>query len=644
MKRPKDPPKKPPVPVSAVSAMSKTARSVISQIMESPTKHFTTCVQWYDDNGQVWAGPIAQEAMDPENRERCLVPKPNVLQERIERAIAYASKLGIPARIIVLKGRRSGSSLGCAAIVNLRLRRKKAKALVMADEYDRSDDLFDMVSQFATTDVAPWGFGAKATDTKIEYGNGSMIKKETAKDKNAGRGAGYRTVWFSEAAHYPSDGKRDARTLMLATLNTIPQKVGTLVIVESTANGPAGFYPETWHGAEWPADETYWKKWDQPSPRKENNIWLRVFAAWFEIERNAIDCTEAERERIFSTLTHAEKYGVEHYAWTAEQLKWRRYVVSNNFGGDEKKFDQEYPHSPESAFLATGTPAFDRDALRIMRGEAERARDEWQYGVLQTSGVSRSDLLMGKNRSHLRVQFHRTSIDEAWFAMIEPPKDGCRYIMPVDPASGAEVTDGTGDLDRTSIPILRAGYMRLDADGNPVQVPPRLVARIMWQMMDQHPEQDDTTLMAIAASHLYGYPVIPVETNKGEWVIGCFKRAGLNLYRTRTTPRDRTERVLEKYGWYTSEESRRVLVETMRAFVRGADFTDPATGNAILRPGVLIEDTHSIAELESFIRDKRGKFAASAGCHDDDVIALALGLHLIDSATLYRVKPRKAAR
>jgi hypothetical protein len=35
-----------------------------------------------------------------------------------------------------------------------------------------------------------------------------------AQDKNSGRGGGYRATWYSEAAHYPTDGVRDANTMM----------------------------------------------------------------------------------------------------------------------------------------------------------------------------------------------------------------------------------------------------------------------------------------------------------------------------------------------------------------------------------------------------------------------------------------------
>ena len=626
--------------MSAAVQLSPQAKAAIARALASPTKHMTLCVSWSDDNGDLWAGPLARAAMPADQAERHQTPEANVLQLRIERAIAYARRRGIPARIIVLKGRRSGSSLGCANVFNLECRRQKTQAVAMADQYDRSAEIFGMMSAFATSDVTPWGFGVKVSDTRIVYGNGSVVKKETALDKNAGRGAGNRLAWFSEAAHYPSDGDRDARTLMLATLNTIPQKVGTLVIAESTANGPEGWFPETWNAAEWPDDETYWQRWETAQTKKPDNLWIRVFAAWFEIPRNAIPCTPTEAKDIMARLSTSERQGVERYGWTPEQIKWRRNVVANNFSGDERTFDQEYPHSPDSAFLATGSPAFNRDSLAILRARAERAVDAWRWGVLEPQGASFADIIEGRT-TDMRVQFRPTPAEEAWFGFIEPPTDGLSYILPVDPASERDVSDGKNDLDAMSCLVFRAAYTT-EQEAVTVNVRPRLVARIAPEVMDTHPTADQTIYLISLISHWYGRCIIPVETNKGEWVISLAKRAALPLYRTRTSARDQRTEITSKLGFYTTEESRLAILKTLQSLTHGVEM-ETVAGDTVRDVGVDLEDLRLVQQMETFQRDKRGKYIAAPGKHDDDVLCTALGLHLIASATTYHA-PRKRRR
>lgn len=595
---------------------------------------------WADDDAQLWGGPLAQRCMSPEDAERALCPQANTLQLRIQQAVDWCMEQKIPARIVVLKGRRSGSSLYCTKLFDLECRKRAGtKGIIMGDEYDRSDELLHMATEFAKSDVAPWGFGVESTDMLLRYGNKSRLKKDTALDPNAGRGAGYRLGLFSEAAHYPTGGARDAKRLMKATLLTIPKKPGTIVIAESTANGPEGWFAETWRNAAWPEYDDYWRKWEEGTAGKRDVLWLRVFAAWFEIPRNAIPCTPAEEKEIQRTLTNSEKFGVATYGWTPAQIKWRRQIIANDLSGNEDDFDQEYPHSPESAFVKTGRPAFNKDSLMIMRQQAQRAQDKWMIGELVPQGATRKQILDG-DVSNLRVQFRATPPEQAWFAMIEPPTDGLSYIFPVDPASEAEVTEGSGDLDRMSMLMLRASYRRLMPDGRIIEQKPRLAARVMWDMMDTHPSADDTTLMAALVSAFYGHPVIPVETNKGEWVIAAFRRARLNLYRTQTSVRDVKQTTLTKLGFYTTEETRGLLVKTLQNAIHGTEF-EAHDGSGVKEPAVEIEDLHTITELEQFVRDKKGKYKAAAGHHDDDVLCLGMGLYLMPSATLYRAPKRK---
>jgi hypothetical protein len=65
-------------------------------------------------------------------------------------------------------------------------------------------------------------------------------------------------------------------------------------------------------------------------------------------------------------LTNEEFELKEKFDLDDEQLQWRRYTIRNDFDGDEKMFRQEYPSTPEEAFLVTGRTVFNQDKLDAM--------------------------------------------------------------------------------------------------------------------------------------------------------------------------------------------------------------------------------------------------------------------------------------
>ena len=617
-----------------------TAESLLAAV-SSPCTHLETCIEWADDSGKRWIGdaierdPVKLAAMNAAN------PRANTLQLRIERALALCRRLKRPARIIVLKGRRSGSSLICSKVVDLECRNKVTKALVMADVFKRSDEIFELQRQFATSDVFPWGFGVSGSARKIEYGNGSEAIKETALDPNAGRGGGFRVLWFSECAHFPSDGVRDANKLMLATLNTVPKTADSIVIAESTANGQAGWFYTRWLAARWPEDEDYWKKWESEEGAADpDEIWMRVFAAWYEIPRNSMELGEGEEDRIMASLTPAEAEGIRRYQWTPEQLKWRRWTIRNDFNGNEAKCDQEYPPDPKTAFVASGSPAFSRESLAALRRSAEAALGQWKYGVLDAHGAGVEDVLAGK-MNDVPIAFRAAPLEEAWLAVLEMPAQDARYLTSCDPATGADVTDGEGDLDNSSVLVLRAGDDTVLPDGKVMHRRPRVVARIMWQVLEHHPTERVFLYVLAMLCRWYGNCTLVVETNKGEWVVVGAKRAGLNLYRQQILTRV-TDKVTEQLGFSQTEETRHAIITRLQSLVHGME-VERDDGKKEWVPGMEIEDMHIVEELETFVRDKRGRFAAAHGRHDDDVLALAMGAYLIDGAARYRTRKRRRA-
>jgi hypothetical protein len=136
----------------------------------------------------------------------------------------------------------------------------------------------------------------------------------------------------------------------------------------------------------------------------------------------------------------------------------------------------------------------------------------------------------------------------------------------------------------------------------------------------------------------YGRPTLVVETNKGELVVNMAKRAGLNLYSPVIV--NRTEmKTTQRLGFTTTEESRHSVITNLQGLVHGVEAE--RDGQRVWEPNVELEDVHLVGEMETFIRNTKGKFLKAAGRKDDDVLATAIGLYLINSATRYKEKKRR---
>ena len=153
---------------------------------------------------------------------------------------------------------------------------------------------------------------------------------------------------------------------------TIPKKGvtwDTLLIVESTANGQRGL-KQLWDEAQEPdsdyipfftgiKDDPY--AWEEIIPgRKCEDVAKEQDKAAYQVAEEhgfVADALEAE---------YAERWGV-----CPELLRWCRTVRKDDCFGSWDYFNQEYPVSPEVAFLFTGLPWYDQAKIQAMIDAAE---------------------------------------------------------------------------------------------------------------------------------------------------------------------------------------------------------------------------------------------------------------------------------
>ena len=285
----------------------------------------------------------------------------NAAQKKLYQKARAQQEKGRGVRIIILKARQLGfSTLTEALIFHACATRPNTNALIVTHRDDATANLFRMSKLFydeLPEPVRPMLKASNAQELVFENptrssrekaerpGLRSRIRCATAGGKGIGRSDTLQCVHLSEYAFWPegSDGK--AATLT-GILQAVPSTPGSMVIIESTANGY----------------EDFKERWDAAAAGE--NDFEAVFFAWFENPEYEMDPVPG------TEWTPEERDLAERYHLSDRQLQWRRWCIANNCGGDLNMFRQEYPSNPDEAFLHSGSGVFDNEQVIIQREAA----------------------------------------------------------------------------------------------------------------------------------------------------------------------------------------------------------------------------------------------------------------------------------
>lgn len=294
----------------------------------------------------------------------------NQPQERLYEAIRQQWKAGKPVRIIILKARQMGFSTLTAAIIFWMISTAhNATGMVVAHKEESTNNLFLMIKRYydylpdrikpmlRSSNAKELLFDAPSNLKDTRKGLGSRIRCATAGGGGIGRSYTLKAAHLSEFAFWPGN-KLDTLT---GLLQAVPDLPGTMVIIESTANG---------------FDE-FKKQWDLAveNQREGRDGFIPVFFAWYEMQeyRRAVP---PGWQRTEEEDALAQTFGLDD-----QQLAWRRWCIANNCGGDLNKFRQEYPATADEAFIATGSCVFDKDQLVLRRKQVEAV--QWERGMFR---------------------------------------------------------------------------------------------------------------------------------------------------------------------------------------------------------------------------------------------------------------------
>ena len=503
---------------------------------------------------------------------------PNEVQKVMLKAILMQRKAGKPVRIIILKSRREGISTVSAAYFFARTHLKPYhQAFVSAHDDEGCKTQWRIVERFeenlATEAKLPLQHGT-AHELTFSHPHGASYRVQTAGNEKMGSGAGYTDLHLSELAKWAHD-----KTAMTSIMQTVPDKPHTTVIIEATANGSSGTFYEMWQTA-------VQRQKDRPGDL-DGFIPLFFTALTPEHSMPVPDnyaCAGMDEEELIWKDAGA----------SPEQLYWRRMTIENKCHGDVDQFNQEYPITPDVAFLASGRPAIDPAIVKHHRTQIvmpDRARlvDDERY----ERGV--------------RIEFGRFMDSQGGWNIYEEPMEGADYTIGVDTCTGvpSNPTDKFSKPDSHAIVVLRRD--------------PKRIAAVHRSRMDA----DRLGQEALRAGKFYlmAWVAPEIANGSGMTVLNVLRDAGyLRVYHREAQGDSVNLEEVHKLGWKTTRNTRDWLIDDWLAACR----KDPSLGWDFT---MQVPDAMLVEEESTFVWnvDKREH---KAGCHDDILFAAMIALQL----------------
>lgn len=489
----------------------------------------------------------------------------NSAQKRLYETICQQEKAGKPIRVVILKSRQMGFSTLTEALIYYRTAtRKNVSSFIITHKDEATANLFRMSKLYQEKNpVRPMLKNSNAKELIFENptknarekerkpGLRSRMKCATAGGQGVGRSDTLTNVHASELAFWPGDIAETLAGLMQAVPNT-PE---SLVIIESTANG-FNFFKKLWDDA-----------------AAGLNDFVPFFAAWYEMEEYRMPYYGEE-------LTAEETELKAAFGLDDEQIMWRRWCIRNNCGGDLEYFHQEYPATPEEAFIATGAAVFSRAAILLrlaaVKQEQEPRRGRFAYKE-KAEGLR-----------HILIWDSAFAEDERGeILLFKEPQAGRPYTIGGDTAG-----EGSDYFTAQVIDNITGEQM----------------ARLRWQNCDE----DDYAKQVYCLGMYYNTALIALEVNFSTHPQKVLEYLRYPRLYVREVFDTYTGKLRQSYGFRTDSITRPVLVAKLVEFMRDN------IGS--------IHDRDTLAEALTFIRNEKGRAEAEINEHDDLLLGLGIAL------------------
>lgn len=474
-------------------------------------------------------------------------------------------------RFIVLKSRQTGMSTWTEAMIFADTANNHFKnSYIIAHELGASSNLFHMSRLYydclpdvirpvvSRSNEKALVFEDKDSENK---GLRSKFSVGTANTVEGGRGNTFHNLHVSEVAFFPSADKT-----LTALLQSVPDMMNTMVVLESTANGIGDYFHKQWNLA-----------------KQGSSDFIPIFLPW------SIDPTcvrpfrsEEEKDRFVTDVEKTyvnidgvlvrtyEKTLMEQYNLSYEQLNWRKWAINNKCGGNETVFQQEYPINDIEAFISTGRPAFNIETLREYMKKSKDAED---VGYIDVEGGI----------------FKFRKENKGYIKMWEKPTPGVIYAI------GADVAEGLENGDYSSAYVINTKTLDIVAN---------------WH---GHIDPDLFGTELVKLARYYNNAFLGCENNN-HGISTCKAVVALeywNIYYTKTFDK-LTDKFTQRLGWTTNMKSKPLMIDKLAEYIRERHLGLP--------------DAMLIDELMTYVIAANGSTNGQNGCNDDRVISMAITL------------------
>ena len=500
----------------------------------------------------------------------------NTIQTRINNKIAELRAAGIPPRIVILKARQEGVSTNeQGRMICETTQKSNRNALIVAHKDDSTKAIFEKAKYMfdhLPNDVKPLQRASNAKELIFdipthykgdEEGLNSKIVVQVAGDTGIGRSETYHYTHLSEFAFWKGSNDKSPIKQLQGIMQSIPNIIDSLVVIESTANGFNDF-KEIWDKAV-----------------SEENGFVPMFFAWYDHDEYIISFeTELDKQRFIETMTEYEIYLQDNLKLPLERINWWRWALKNNCGGDINMMKQENPSTAEEAFIMSGSPVFDNEKImqyiEVLRKKYETNPYKEGYFEFKWHDPEWKDYIEDKT-----IKFVESKTKN-WIRIYKEPEQDIPYVLAGD-------TKGEGK-----------DYFAGTLANNITQ---ERQASVHIQLTNSKPY----TWQMYCLGKYYNEALIGIEMNWNTGPLEELERLRYPNQYVREIHDSFTGQIKKAYGWRTDRVTRPLMIDDEVTLTE--DYLH------------LIKDIPTLQEMITFVYDENNRPDAMSGKHDDLLIS-----------------------
>ncbi len=455
---------------------------------------------------------------------RCIPAVLNEGQRSVVEALEADRTTGKPIRAIVLKARQ----WGCSTLVQLYIAwiqtcvRAGANAMICAHLKNTAATIRGMYTRLlanypqeawqGTTPPALKNYEG-SSDIKSIAGRDCTVMIGSCINPDAIRGSDISLAHLTEVAYWRNTPGVAPEDVAQAVFGTVNYDRGTMVVLESTANGIGNFFHREW------------------LKTKSSGHGHAIFVPWCELSSNFKDCEE-DRDIVFKTFDETER-SLFDAGLCFQQIYWRR--CKRLEMDSEERFNAEFPLHDTDAFASNELNVFDSVQVEELRLGCDTPAER--------GGLAGTPLrFISEAKGRLSVWQH--------------PAIGATYIVTVDVGGRSAASDWS------VVAVMRAPRNTDEL--------PEVVAQ--WR---GHIDHDILAQKAIDIARYYNRALLVIESNTLEtenygsnaFVLEEMARRYSNMYVRRSFD-STTGGSSKKLGFHTNRSTKPMLIGNLIAAVR----------------------------------------------------------------------------